>query len=248
MERAYRENLAYIHDSGYGAIAIDAAQLLLASLSHDKLHQGMVVDLGCGGGTLARQAIDAGYAVMGIDISETFIRIARNRVPEADFRMESFVRAALPSCVAITAIGEVLNYSFDEQNGSQARDELFRRSFEALSPGGLLLFDMAVCEPTVSNSRRRTFREGPDWAVMTEVEVDNTARILTRRITSFRQVGTLYRRDAETHRLLLAEPGEILRALRSAGFQAQLLTTYGKEPLPDRAFVFLAHKPVYDAF
>lgn len=45
-----------------------------------------VVDLGCGsGGPTARQFVDAGLSVVGIDESERMVELARHRVPEAQF-------------------------------------------------------------------------------------------------------------------------------------------------------------------
>lgn len=45
-----------------------------------------VLDAGCGTGTpTARQLADAGHSVVGIDISEEMLRLARRDVPEAEF-------------------------------------------------------------------------------------------------------------------------------------------------------------------
>jgi hypothetical protein len=38
--------------------------------------------------------VDAGYRVLGIDISEAMVEISRNRVPEAEFRVGSLFDAA----------------------------------------------------------------------------------------------------------------------------------------------------------
>ncbi|MCW2833673.1 MAG: class SAM-dependent methyltransferase [Nocardioides sp.] len=46
-----------------------------------------VADLGCGTGTLTRLLVDEGYGVDGVDISPEMIRLARSKVPEADFRV-----------------------------------------------------------------------------------------------------------------------------------------------------------------
>src|SRR5256885_9767528 len=53
----------------------------------------------------------------------------------------------------------------------------------------------------------RSFVAGPDWAVL--VEKAESGRMLTRRITTFRRVGRLYRRGEEVHRLRLHEPREV---------------------------------------
>jgi SAM-dependent methyltransferase len=245
-ENAYREDLAYIHDVGHGALAEAAAQRLVEELRGAGILDGVVVDLGCGGGVLARSVSQAGYRVIGMDISEAMVAIARERAPESEFYVQSFVSADLPACIAVTAIGEVLNYAFDERNGTQAGRDLFRRAYEALAPGGLLMLDVAGSERAAAGSHR-TFVEGSDWAVLVESELDATRPVLTRRITSFRQVGRLYRREAEIHRLILVDPDELLQSLRSVGFQAQRITGYGVEPLPRGLAGFLARKPVPDA-
>jgi hypothetical protein len=130
---------------------------------------------------------------------------------------------------------------FDEQNGIQAREDLFRRAYEALVPGGLLMFDMADSD-RATTSNHRTFAEGTDWAVLVEAELNETRRELTRRITSFRQVGGLYRRDTETHRLIMVDPNEIQQSLQSVGFQAQRLVGYGTESPPIGLAGFLGRK------
>jgi len=46
-----------------------------------------VLDLGCGTGLpTARQLVDAGHRVTGVDLSAGMLKLARDNVPEADFR------------------------------------------------------------------------------------------------------------------------------------------------------------------
>ncbi len=52
---------------------------------------GLIVDLGCGGGLSARAFSPEGYRVLGVDISPAAIAIARQRVPDAEFRVESLL-------------------------------------------------------------------------------------------------------------------------------------------------------------
>ena len=49
----------------------------------------------------------------------------------------------IPECVAVAAIGEVLNYTFDPANDNGSRGELFERINRSLVPGGVFLFDVA---------------------------------------------------------------------------------------------------------
>ena len=100
---AYKDDLAYIHDVGFGSFARGATPGLLEILRRRGLTQGLVVDLGCGSGIWARALVDAGYDVLGIDISAAMIEMARRRVPEGDFRPGSFLQATLPPCEAWTS-------------------------------------------------------------------------------------------------------------------------------------------------
>jgi SAM-dependent methyltransferase len=245
IESAYGIDLAYIHDVGYGGIARDAARRLIEELARIGCQDGTVVDLGCGSGILAQHVLEAGFRVVGVDASDAMVVIAQKRAPAAEFHVGSFVSTPLPRCVAVTAIGEVLNYAFDTANDSHARAELFGRVYQALVPGGVWLFDMAGPERAILGHGHRTFSEGSDWAVL--VETDVTTRMLTRTITSFRQVGTAYRRSTEVHRLGLVDPAAVLESLRSAGFEASSIAGYGVTRLPQGVTAFLARKPVNTA-
>lgn len=105
MQHAYRDDLAYIHDAGFGHLATSAAPVVIEELRRVGALSGTLVDLGCGSGITSGLLCDAGYEVIGIDLSEPLLQIARERVPKAAFRMDSFVRADIPPCVAVIAIG-----------------------------------------------------------------------------------------------------------------------------------------------
>ena len=73
--------------------------------------------------------------------------LARRRAPRATFRHGSALDAKIPSCIAVTAIGEVFNYLFDPRHslariaklysdwGPQARDGAFWHEYSAPSAG-----------------------------------------------------------------------------------------------------------------
>ena len=86
---AYKADLAYIHDVGFGDFAKNSAPGLLEILRQNGIKTGLVVDLGCGSGLWARELSDSGYGVLGVDISPAMIAIARKRVPEGEFETGS---------------------------------------------------------------------------------------------------------------------------------------------------------------
>ncbi len=83
---------------------------------------------------------------------------------------------------------------------------------------------------------------GEDWTVLMSAQEEHENRLLTRRITTFRKVGELYRRDEEIHRLRLVARSELLEALGDLGFEVDILESYGQLQLPPGLTGFLAHK------
>lgn len=225
----YETDLAYIHDTGYGNFARRSAPGLLQHFREAGIHDGCIVDLGCGSGILARELVDAGYDVVGMDISPSMIEIARQRVPEAEFQVASFLQFPIPSCRAVTALGEVFNYLFDSDNSLRSLSTVCEKVFHALSPGGLFIFDVAG--PDRFQGQRQAFTEGVDWACLVEYHHDESNRQLTRRIVTFRKIGENYRRQEEIHRQQLFDEREIRAMLESVGFHTQLVRAYGDFPL-----------------
>src|SRR5262249_28545811 len=133
----YADDLAHIHDAGYDHYARAAAPVILGALK-DANHPagGLVVDLGCGSGILSPELVAAGYDVLGIELSEALIALARQRVPGATFHVGSLLSADIPSCLGVTAIGEVVNFLFDTSLSPQTLEGLFQRIHTALVPGG----------------------------------------------------------------------------------------------------------------
>src|SRR5712692_10467351 len=210
---AYQEDLAYIHDVGFDFYARGVAPELLKIFRRHGITQGLVVDLGCGSGIWAGELIRAGYDVLGVDISESMIRLARKKAPQAKFVRSSFLDVQLPRCDAVTSLGECLCYLFDSKNGTTELTKLFSRIYEALRPGGLFVFDIAQPGQIAIAQRVRNFA-GADWVILREAEEDCENMVLTRRMTLFRQVGKLYRRSEETHRLRLYRAADLARILR----------------------------------
>ena len=239
----YGEDLAYIHDVGHAGFALDSAPGIKGILERSGVSEGRIVDLGCGTGLLARELVDAGYEVFGIDISEAMIEIARLRTPEAEFRVGSLFEVEIPRCEAVTAISEVLNYLFDPENGERGRGRVFRRVYDALAPGGVFVFDVLGPGQVPPGTKAKGFRVGEDWAVLSEREEDAGRSTMERRIVSFRKVGEHYRRTDEVHRVRLYDPSELAAELERTGFQVRTMRSYGALSLEEGHTAFAARKP-----
>ena len=110
-EPFYGPDQAIIHDREFGDLSRRAAAYLRPLLDEAGLRHGTVVDLGCGSGILASILTDAGYDVLGVDVSQDMIELASANAPKASFRRGSLLDVDLPPAVAVTAIGEALNYA-----------------------------------------------------------------------------------------------------------------------------------------
>ncbi|NJL47645.1 MAG: class I SAM-dependent methyltransferase [Leptolyngbyaceae cyanobacterium SM2_5_2] len=244
----YRQDLAYIHDTGHADYAIKSAPGILALLAQQALRGGLIVDLGCGSGWSAQAFTQTGYPVLGVDQSEDLLAIARRRVPQATFHRASLYEYPIPTCQAVTSVGECLNYrseqDFPPLGGSQQLlTSLFQRIFQALIPGGLFIFDIAEPGQLTTPGAVKTFTEGDDWLVLVEKAEDPVRAVLTRRIITLRRVNNTYRRDDEVHTLQLYPASTIAKQLEQSGFEVQLTTCYGDFVLPPAHSVLIAHKP-----
>lgn len=244
MNEWYKEDLAYIHDVGHADFALKSAPGILDLLRRSGIRDGLVVDLGCGSGLWATELLKADYKVLGIDISEAMIRIARKRAPRAQFRIESLFDADIPPCCAVTSISECFNYLFDPESNRQTLAPIFRRIYNALHPGGLFIFDIAEPGQIAKGDTGKAFREGEDWIVMVKKQEDRKRRMFTRRIISLRKTGRRYRRSEETHIQRLYKAIDIAGELRRAGFRVRISRSYGDYKLPRAHAAFIARKPV----
>jgi SAM-dependent methyltransferase len=234
----YQDDLAKIHIDGYGFHWEGAAEAVLGFFRRYAINGGTVVDLGCGGGQWLERLARGGYQVYGIDQSASMIRSARKRVPNGKLIVGSFADVVIPSCDAVTALGDPFNYL----DGPQSIQRVFDKVFHALRPGGILVFDAR--EPATKPVEPRiAARVGENWACIARIEEDGAANSLVRDITTFRKVGNEYRRAREAHRLKVYPKRVTLRWLRDTGFRVRTFRSYGDYRLQQRQSAYVARKP-----
>ena len=104
------------------------------------IEDGLVLDLGCGTGKMTRLLRDQGYDMIGIDLSEEMLGIARDQDAEGilylqqdmrEFELYGTVRAVISAC-------DCMNYILEEEELL----EVFQLVNNYLDPGGIFLFDM----------------------------------------------------------------------------------------------------------
>jgi SAM-dependent methyltransferase len=245
----FSTDLAYIHDAGFGEFAERASPEIVRILRRHGIAASQrgdvvrIVEIGCGSGTLARYLTGVGYEVVGFDVSPAMVRLARRKVPGAQFRVRSLTDARLPKCAAVVAIGEVISYVPAPSTAAApppALRRFFERAHAALAPDGLLIFDF------IESAKRRTYRakakSGAGWVIAAQAELAESERVLTRRLITIRQIGRHYRRSQETHRVHLYSRQAVSGALASAGFAASMSGCYGRYRLMAGDVAVIARK------
>jgi SAM-dependent methyltransferase len=228
-EAFYGADQAGIHHDAFGDLSERAAERLLAELHDAGRRDGTVVDLGCGSGILARRVSDAGYAVHGVDISPDMVDLARRYAPRGTFHCGSVLDAVFPPAVAVTAIGEVLNYAADDRAGPATLPHLVQRVRDCLAPGGVFLFDVATRGRHGSGRVAERLHERPAWTLRMRAEENEDGTRLDRFITISKPGSDEV--IEEHHVLRLYQPDDLRALLTRAGFGVQVLPTYG-EPSP----------------
>lgn len=118
---------------------------LLNRFAEDVRGHGLVADLGCGPGHVARYLHDQGVRMLGIDLSPRMIDSARQRSPDIEFRVGDMRTLDLPdgALAGIVAFYSLIHIGEPEMGAT------LRELRRALAPGGLLLVAFHVGEETV---------------------------------------------------------------------------------------------------
>ena len=233
----YRDDLAWVHHTGYAGYVTNAQSGIVDRLREHGLARGQrVLDIGCGSGLLARALLAEGYAVSGVDASPAMIELARAQAPAGDFlaiavptRRRPGEAGALPAADAIVSTGHVLNYLDSREDLALALVELAA----ALRPGGLLAIDLMTERYAEARDIHHPHaRVEDDWAIVTHFSRPGPHRF-DRDITVFRRAGELWRRSHEHHANVTFEAAVALEILRAGGVAARCEPAFGDETLPE---------------
>jgi SAM-dependent methyltransferase len=121
------------------AIEDDPRERFTAGLE-DRLPEGSVLELGCGVGLPSTRRLAERFEVVGVDLSEEQLKLARENVPGASFLQGDFVELdfSAGSFDAVTAYYSITHVPREEH------PELFRRIRTWLKPGGLFLASLSA--------------------------------------------------------------------------------------------------------
>ena len=193
----------------------------------------IVCERGCGTGSITRRLRDAGYDMIGIDISEDMLDVAREYEFEKVWQGEDGCTDILylnqdmrefelyGTVAAIISLCDSMNYITQEED----LKKVFELVNNYLDPGGIFIFDMntvhkyrdLIGDATIAENRE-------DCSLIWENSYQEETGLNQYDITIFRRVDfeegeALYERIQETHIQRAYEPETIVRLIDEAGME-----------------------------
>ena len=113
---------------------------LLNRFAEETRGQGLVADLGCGPGHVARYLHDQGVNVLGIDLSPEMVKCATRLNPGLEFRVGDIRELSLPaaSLVGVVAFYSIVHFESGELGA------IMRQLRKVLATGGLALVSFHI--------------------------------------------------------------------------------------------------------
>lgn len=185
-----------------------------------------LVECGCGTGEISLRLARAGYNVTGCDMSLHMLEVASSkarscgvRIPFIQMDMRYFSVHKPVDCIISACDG--VNYL----TSSHDAELFFRAAFDALKPGGILLFDISSRYKLSTILGCNTFAwDGADASYIWRNCYDSSNKLLEMSIAFFRSTAEsvndlkLYERFDETHIQRAHSERELRGRLAAAGF------------------------------
>lgn len=122
------------------------SEYLTGLLKEYGVKEGLVLELGCGTGSITRRLFERGYDMIGIDLSEDMLEIAREKDREAGYSFDDILYLnqdmrefeLFGTVAAVISICDSMNYITKPEE----LVEVFRLVNNYLDPQGIFIFDM----------------------------------------------------------------------------------------------------------
>lgn len=175
------------------------SRYLTELLKEYRIEEGVVCELGCGTGKMTRLLADAGYDMIGVDMSEDMLAIASMENPQQILYLCQDMRELelYGTVAAVVSVCDSMNYLLEEEDLL----EVFQRVNEYLEPGGVFLFDLNTIYKYETLLGETTICENrPEGSFIWENYYDEEEQINEYDLTLFiQEKENLYRKFEETH-------------------------------------------------
>ena len=196
-------------------------QYLMAHFRRGGVRLRRVLDMACGTGSLSFLFAAEGIATLGMDMSREMLEQAREkaegfwgRAPE--FRQGDMSDFSLERPVdGLVCMLDSFNYLTDPGQGLEA----LRCFYQALSPGGMLIFDVRPRSQLMAFDGQMFMDETEDVVYIWRTEFDREENLCYYGMDIFSREGELWRREQEEHREYAYRLRWLRQAMEAIGFQ-----------------------------
>ena len=191
------------------------------------IRDGLVLDLGCGTGKMTRLLRDRGYDMIGVDLSEEMLSIAREKDGEGILYLQQDMRELelYGTVRAVVCVCDSINYLLEAED----LRKVFALVNNYLDPGGIFIFDLNTCYKYRELLGDSVICENREQAsFIWENYFDEDTGINEYDLTLFiaEGEGGLYRRYEEFHYQKAWPEKTVKKLLEEAGMK--LLAVYGE--------------------
>lgn len=138
------EGFAYVYDTFMDNVPYEEwTDYVTEILEEYEIRDGLVLDLGCGTGSMTELLAKKGYDMIGVDLSGEMLEIAMEKRAESNldilYLQQDMREFELYGTVrAIVSICDSMNYILEEEELLK----VFQLANNYLDPGGIFIFDM----------------------------------------------------------------------------------------------------------
>ena len=188
-------------------------------LKREGLSPRTCVDLACGTGSVTKILAEKGYEVTGVDLSEEMLTQAFQKVQDMEnpprFICQNLRDLYLPRGVdmAVCAL-DSLDYITDPDDCAEA----IRRTYKALNPGGIFIFDVNTPEKLRAMDGQVFLDEDDDVYCVWRGEFDEETNICSYWMDLFQRSGDVWQRSCEEHCEYAYSEQQLRGYLKAAGF------------------------------
>ena len=195
---------------------VDFAQ---AILEKEGLKPRTVADLACGTGSATRILAERGYRVTAVDLSEDMLTEAMDKCAVLEnlptFVHQNLAQLQLPRAVDMAVCFlDSLDYILDPADCESA----IRRTYKALNPGGIFIFDVNTPEKLRAMDGQVFLDEDDDVYCVWRGEFDEDTNICSYGMDLFQRDGEVWHRSFEEHQEYAYSIEQLTRYLKNAGF------------------------------
>ena len=190
-----------------------------AILEKEGLRPKTVADLACGTGSATRILAERGYRVTAVDLSESMLTEAMDKCADLEnlptFVHQNLAQLRLPRAVDMAVCFlDSLDYILDPADCEAA----IRRTYKALNPGGIFIFDVNTPEKLRAMDGQVFLDEDDDVYCVWRGEFDEETNICSYGMDLFQREGKLWYRSFEEHREYAYSQEQLTGYLKEAGF------------------------------